>query len=1316
MESMKKTLLSIAAAAAACSLAAEPLKVLMIGNSFSHSVLVQLPKIAHDNGDELLIENLMIPGCTLAQHAENIAKAEKDPAFKPYNCDRKVDGKQLPRRKVNIQEALAEEKWDVVTIQQGSSKCFDATAYHPCGEEVVATIRKLAPQAKVMFQMTWSYNELDRRVRDRLTGGRGWFNITRDEMFELIKDSAYPFAASNRLEVIPVGLAVEIFRNRASVSSAEDDIVGAYTEDKGWTDTIHLNGRGHYLQGLVWYKALFGKDPRSLPDDGNAERRLMREVAFDAFSTKPEDVSPAPVHALPLRWRTVFYDDFDSFMTFAECWKPAPKAPVISKDGAAVFSGNARMERNGVTPEIFGVEADFTVSKGRAGFACETVTYTLAADGTLTAEWLPVDAEKKEKITGQAPVEPGATLRLGIIRDNGGTCLWHFMTNGVEFARCDTAEAKPVGSLGGEDAYAPLFAISQGDATMDDFSLKIPVDAAESPNLVINSSFEHDADGFPPYYTRPNNFDLTKWREVPYEDFLALMGTDTNEFHSGKNSFRISCAPWASGGSAMVKNVATRKGACGVFSAWIKADRPGMKARLSYGTGKTFNVTTNWVRYEVVCTNLPAERNYFSPANISLEGRPKEGTVWFDDLQAEILDERPSAADLASGRTFATPYRVSALDAPRFSGRGEEKRTPGVTVPLLADGVKPSIDLDSWTNAAAVMRNFYYRDKPASAKTETFLACDAENLYVGIRAYGGKFTPRDGEPKHDAFWVCNPANFSVEVFLDPDAEGNFWQFAFNDWGYVDIGAKRNVAWSGEWTHESRDNPAAGAVDYFAAFPLSHFASSEIKDEWPLNIGRNCGGEPNSLLKSIYGGYHNKKLWPIVKMPKSVIAKYRLERKAETAAKEPQVLGRLDFYMNEPKAQFRVTHPDGRLEEVSMDIRKMPVGTNEVEVAGVKTKVVKLPYRKGATQVNRFARCLVHDGRSILPVAAFAGDFGFTRAFWPQKTANEANFYHHYGFRYQHALMPTKRDGIGINPNSDAFIRAAETNGDPVIVWTGFHRGYQAKTPEQRAAWAETNTLNAVFFQTNYQNLTSFIVMDEPELGTKSDDARAHLREIHPLFPYNPVQMNNTHMGIPNNYAGLETDVLMLDAYLTSSENGSVAGVVEQVDVMRKAGAKEGKPCFYFLVGGNFPLHYKEPSYGEQIAQSWGSLCSGCTGISYFYGFFMTPGNWRAVTQVAREAREVEKYLVSETLVDDVRASEPRGNLRVLTRQLGKETLVATCNIANTPLGEVTFTMPESLPQKGKVEVLFENRTLPLRDGVFTDHFEPYTRHIYRIRR
>ena len=54
----------------------------------------------------------------------------------------------------------------------------------------------------------------------------------------------------------------------------------------------------------------------------------------------------------------------------------------------------------------------------------------------------------------------------------------------------------------------------------------------------------------------------------------------------------------------------------------------------------------------------------------------------------------------------------------------------------------------------------------------------------------------------------------------------------------------------------------------------------------------------------------------------------------------------------------------------------------------------------------------------------------------------------------------------------------------------------------------------------------------------------------------------------------------------------VAGIVKQADIMWKAGEKDAKPCYYFLVGGNLPLHYKEPSYEEQIAQSWGCICSG----------------------------------------------------------------------------------------------------------------------------
>ena len=35
--------------------------------------------------------------------------------------------------------------------------------------------------------------------------------------------------------------------------------------------------------------------------------------------------------------------------------------------------------------------------------------------------------------------------------------------------------------------------------------------------------------------------------------------------------------------------------------------------------------------------------------------------------------------------------------------------------------------------------------------------------------------------------------------------------------------------------------------------------------------------------------------------------------------------------------------------------------------------------------------------------------------------------------------------------------------------------------------------------------------------------------------------------------------------------------------------------------------------------------------------------------------------------------------------------------------------------KGSVEVLGENRTIPLKDGKFEDEFKPYEVHLYRVR-
>lgn len=1321
MSAKKTVLLTLAVFSAFVSFAQK--KVLMIGNSFSHSVLVNLPKYAAEGGEDLVLVNMMIPGCVLSRHASNIVEAASNPELKPYNVDRYEGLKRSPRIKANIPEMLAAEKWDVVTIQQGSSKSFDESAYYPWGDILVKEIRRLAPQAKIYFQQTWTYNEVDRCIRARLTDGPGWFGITRDQMYVQIRSAVANFAAKHKIDVIPCGTAVEMFRHRANVERPEDDIVGSWPKpEKGWHDTIHLNAEGHKLQGYVWYKAIFGKDPRELPGKGNVREKIMREVAYDVFSTDPMKVAPAKCHGPFVRWRTIFSDEFKTPMTFAECWKPEKNAPVASKDGKAVFSGDAAMVRNGgVTPGILRVEADFEAQKGVIGMKCDGVVFTISADGEVAAEWTDYKTEKRERRVKNIG-RPGA--RLSLIRDNGGTALYFFMIDGEEFARGDQKEAKPVAKAGAEDDYSPVRFFAQGGGSMDNLVIQVPIFADESPNLVINSSFEHQADGFPLYVSRNGNYDYCNWRKLPYEEFLELMGCDTNEVYSGKYSLRMSAHPYAKGGGFMMKNVATKKGGTGVFSCYMKSDTPGIKVDLRYGDVKTVEVGTEWKRYEMVCTNLPPERSYFSPLTVGFRGKIDKGTVWIDDLQAEFLDAPPAAGELAAGKTFATVYRASEGDKLRFKPQKIE-RAKGFTIPALPAGVKPGVDLDAWKAQAAASDAFWYNDRKPRNRTEAFFACDAERLYIGMRNYGEVFVPRKEDARtHDNFWVCNPRNCSVEIFLDPNADGKYWQFAFNDSGFVDIGANRNVAWTGEWTNECRENKQAGSTDYFFSIPLSHFASPDIKEAWPVCIGRNdaTAGESVSNFASPLGGYHSRERWPLLEMPSEIIARYRTKRVVEAVSSKPVILGRLDYYMLEREAKFRVTWPDGRLEEVAIDISNMPCGTNEVTVAGEKASVIKLPYRAGATQINRFVRCLVHNGKPILHLAPFACDFSLVRAFPADYAKAKAEFYHHHGFRYAHGLfsLDRKSGNFGFLPNSDAFLSKCAELGQPCLVWTSFdtvHKASMAKLSAKErksmsAAFAVSNAQHVAKIG-NYTNITSIIIMDEPELGGfTSRGARSHLREIHPYFPYHPVQMNNTYMGIPNKFADLETEVLMLDAYLTSSENGTVGGVVKQVDVMRKAGEKEGKPCFYFLVGGNFPLHYKEPSYGEQIAQSWGCIASGCTGISWFYGNFLTPGNWRAVKQICAEVTQIEDILLSETLVEPARVSEPLERLRALTRQLDKRLLVATCNISPSPLKKVKVTLPDVVPENGRVKVLFENRWINYRNRSFFDRYDSYQRHVY----
>ncbi len=299
---------------------AKSLKVLMIGNSFSICVLKELPACAAAAGDKLDLASLYIGGCPLDKHWENVEKSA-DPEFKPYgfswNYASTANKADAPVAKLgsktNIPQALAADKWDVVTIQQASHKSPFPEMYEPYAGKLVAKIRELAPQAEIVVQETWSYTPYDGRL--------GHWNMTPATMHAALKKAYGQLAAQYGLRTIPVGDAVQLYRDRLPVSYGKvlskkeiaemrepalidfhGDVAGGSHWGKGRkgrpdadvrrlrVDPSHLNRDGEYLQALVWQATLFGTDvtklgyrPKHLSE---AKASLMRQCAMDALGNQ----------------------------------------------------------------------------------------------------------------------------------------------------------------------------------------------------------------------------------------------------------------------------------------------------------------------------------------------------------------------------------------------------------------------------------------------------------------------------------------------------------------------------------------------------------------------------------------------------------------------------------------------------------------------------------------------------------------------------------------------------------------------------------------------------------------------------------------------------------------------------------------------------------------------------------------------------------------------------------------------------------------------------------------------------------------------
>jgi len=213
------------------------MNILSIGNSFSQDAQRYLHRIAKADGCTLNTFNLFIGGCPLSLHYRNMISEERT-----YMLEMNGESTGF---KVSLKDALLNRDWDVVTIQQVSSKAPYYETYQPYLDKIVEYVRLCVPKAKIAIHQTWAYEQDSQRLNVEL----GYKNHI--DMFNDIKVSYEKAVKETSADlVIPSG---EVFQK----------LIAAGIK-KVHRDTFHASlGLGRYVLGLLWYSVLSGNDVKN---------------------------------------------------------------------------------------------------------------------------------------------------------------------------------------------------------------------------------------------------------------------------------------------------------------------------------------------------------------------------------------------------------------------------------------------------------------------------------------------------------------------------------------------------------------------------------------------------------------------------------------------------------------------------------------------------------------------------------------------------------------------------------------------------------------------------------------------------------------------------------------------------------------------------------------------------------------------------------------------------------------------------------------------------------------------------------------------
>lgn len=213
------------------------IRLLAIGNSFSADAVEQeLYPLFAAAGKKIVIGNLYIAGCPLEKHASNAAS---DAAA--YSYRKIVGGSMTKTADTKMSAGLADEKWDLISIQEGAGHHGQAEYMEPYMTNLIAHLKKTVPSARLIYHAPWAAQQGYDGVKF------SYYDYDQKKMYSMICTATQTVLEKHKDDF---ALCINTFD---AIQNGRTSFLGDTFNRDGW----HLNMTyGRYTAGCIWYEKI----------------------------------------------------------------------------------------------------------------------------------------------------------------------------------------------------------------------------------------------------------------------------------------------------------------------------------------------------------------------------------------------------------------------------------------------------------------------------------------------------------------------------------------------------------------------------------------------------------------------------------------------------------------------------------------------------------------------------------------------------------------------------------------------------------------------------------------------------------------------------------------------------------------------------------------------------------------------------------------------------------------------------------------------------------------------------------------------------